>query len=56
MEELVLNKFVTLEDVTHESKWGRILAVVKVNGINVADKMLELGHARPYEGGHKDSW
>jgi endonuclease YncB( thermonuclease family) len=56
MEDLVLNKFVTLEDVLHEKKWGRILAVVKVNGVNVADQMLQLGHARPYEGGHKEEW
>ena len=56
MEDLVLNKMVTLEDVTHEKKWGRILAVVKVDGINVADKMLELGHAHTYEGGHKQEW
>ena len=56
MEELVLNKMVVLEDIEHESKWGRILAVVKVNGINVSDKMIELGHARPYEGARKENW
>ena len=56
MEELVLNKFVTLEDIQHEKKWGRILAVVKVNGVSVSDVMLETGHAKPYEGGHKESW
>ena len=56
MEKLVLNKFVTLEEVEHETKWGRILAVVKVDGVNVADTMLELGHAKPYNGKHKDPW
>jgi endonuclease YncB( thermonuclease family) len=56
MEELVLNKFVVLEEIQHEKKWGRILAVVKVNGVSVSDVMLETGHAKPYEGGHKESW
>ena len=56
MEQLVLNKFVTLEEVEHESKWGRILAVVKINGESVADTMIESGHAKPYEGRHKDPW
>jgi endonuclease YncB( thermonuclease family) len=56
MEDLVLNKFVTLEEIEHETKWGRILAVVKVNGINVSDVMLKSGNARPYEGGHKNGW
>jgi micrococcal nuclease len=56
MEELVLNKYVTLEEVEHESKWGRILAVVKVNGVTISDVMLEMGHAKPYEGGHKENW
>ncbi len=56
LEKMILNKFVTLEEVEHESKWGRILAVVKINGVSVADTMLELGHAKPYEGKHKDPW
>ena len=56
MEKLVLNKFVTLEEVEHESKWGRILAVVKIDGVSVGDTMIELGHAKPYNGKHKDPW
>jgi endonuclease YncB( thermonuclease family) len=56
MEQLVLNKFVTLEEVEHESKWGRILAVVKVDGISAGETMLDLGYAKPYNGKHKDPW
>lgn len=56
MEELVLNQYVTLEEIEHESKWGRILATVKINGKDVSDIMIEKGHAKRYEGGHKENW
>lgn len=52
---LVLNKIVDIEIMNdiHE-KFGRLLAKVSINGISVADKLLSLGLARPYDGGKKD--
>ena len=44
-----------LRDVRHE-KYGRTLARVFVNGLDVAKEMLGAGHARPYSGGKREGW
>ena len=57
MEELVLNKCVYLH-VTGRDKYGRLLGSFDVGGLPIADVMIQEGHARPYDGGKKDtsSW
>lgn len=37
-------------------KYFRVVADVYVDGENLADEMIELGYAHPYDGGKKQSW
>lgn len=37
-------------------RYDRRLAVLRVDGTNVARLMIEAGHARPYSGGRRRSW
>jgi len=37
-------------------KYGRILVEIYVNNICINEKMIEEGHGRLYDGGHKDEW
>lgn len=37
-------------------KYFRILAEVFVDGINLGDELIEVGHAQPYDGGTKPCW
>jgi len=58
LESLILHKNVTLQDVGTE-KYGRILAKVFYNEINLSEWMLKHNYAIPYDGGTKkgpDSW
>jgi endonuclease YncB( thermonuclease family) len=37
-------------------KYGRALALVTAQGIDVSARMIEAGHARPYAGARRMSW
>lgn len=37
-------------------KYGRLLARIKVDGVDLSEEMIRLSYARSYLGGHKDSW
>ena len=38
-------------------KWaGRVLATVTVDGVNVSAVLINMGLARPYDGGKRQSW
>jgi endonuclease YncB( thermonuclease family) len=55
---LVLNKFVTLENISNE-KYGRILADVYINNIHLNELLLRERYAVKYDGGTKQkptSW
>ena len=52
LRSLLLNRCVTLTECGKE-KWGRVLAEVCVDGVNVSDALLAAGHAVPYTGGAK---
>jgi len=54
MEAQVLDKIVTLENVSYD-KYGRVLADVFVNNVNVTDKLLAHNLAVPYDGGTKQT-
>lgn len=52
---LVLNKIVDIEVMNDEhEKFGRLLAKVSIDGVSISNKLLEIGLARPYDGGKKD--
>ena len=58
MADQVLDQLVTLENVSYD-KYGRVLANVFANGVNVADALLAQNLAVPYGGGTKqtpDDW
>jgi tRNA G10 N-methylase Trm11 len=38
------------------NKYFRILADVYVDGVNLADELIQHGHAKSYDGGTKSSW
>ena len=47
---------VQLTDVRY-GKWaGRVLATVTADGVNVSDVLINMGLARPYDGGKRQSW
>jgi len=58
VEHIALNNIVTLENVELE-KYGRILADVYVNNINIGNSLIEKRLAVSYDGGKKqcpDDW
>lgn len=38
------------------SKYFRILADVYIDGVSLADNLIQSGHARPYDGGKRLGW
>ena len=54
VEHIALNNIVTLENVELE-KYGRILADVYVNNINIGNSLIEKRLAVSYDGGKKQS-
>lgn len=52
LRELIMNKIVELKNVEYE-KYGRLMAHVYVNGINVNEWMIQNGHGIVYTGGKK---
>ncbi|MEZ0259533.1 MAG: thermonuclease family protein [Alphaproteobacteria bacterium] len=55
--ELVEGKTVLLYNVEYEKYGGRVLADVKtLDGVDVAQNLINKGLARPYDGGTKQPW
>ena len=53
--EKILDKIVTLENIATE-KYGRVLAdIITPEGLNINQWLIEEGHAKPYDGGKKDT-
>lgn len=55
LERLLSSGAVTLEE-KGQDKYRRTLAIVRVDGRDVAQLMVASGHARPYKGGKRESW
>lgn len=51
----ILNKIVVVECGEFD-KYGRLLGQIYVNDICLNHKMVELGHAKAYDGGTKAGW
>ena len=55
LEELLIGD-VELTNIRY-GKWaGRVLAHVTVNGVDIADVLINKGFARPYDGGKRQGW
>ena len=54
--ELVGNKELLLSEVKNDKYGGRIVATVKVGGVDIAQELLKKGLARVYNGEKKKSW
>ena len=54
--DLVGNKELLLSEVKNDKYGGRIVANVKVGGIDIAQELLKKGLARAYNGKKKKSW
>ena len=54
--ELVGNKELLLSEVENDHYGGRIVANVKVGGVDIAQELLKKGLARVYNGEKKKSW
>ena len=54
--ELVGNKELLLSEVKNDKYGGRIVANVKVGGVDIAQELLKKGLARVYNGKKKKSW
>ena len=54
--ELVGNKELLLSEVKNDRYGGRIVANVKVGGVDIAQELLKKGLARVYNGEKKKSW
>lgn len=55
LTDLIMNKIVYLENVRFE-KYGRILAKVIYNDINISNWLIENNYAHEYQGGKKQEW
>lgn len=55
VEKLRAAKTVELKRM-RRGKYFRILAEVYVDGVNLADLLIDSGHARPYHGGTRMGW
>ena len=55
LRKRVMNQIVTLRNISLE-KYGRILADVYLGDECMNTWMLDHGYAKPYHGGHKESW
>lgn len=56
IKELLPKKFVVKTIKDGKGKFGRILGIPFVDGVNICNKMIEEGHARKYDGGKKIPW
>lgn len=54
--DLVGNKELLLSDIKWDKYGGRIVANVKVEGVDIAEELLKKGLARVYNGEKKKSW
>ena len=54
--DLVGNKELLLSEVKNDKYGGRIVANVKVGGVDIAQELLKKGFARVYNGEKKKSW
>ena len=55
LADLIIGKVIRLENVKNE-KYGRVLADVYLDELNVNNWMLERGFAVKYDGGTKSGW
>jgi endonuclease YncB( thermonuclease family) len=51
----ILDKIVIVECGEFD-KYGRLLGKIHINDLCVNNKMIELGHAKAYDGGTKEGW
>jgi endonuclease YncB( thermonuclease family) len=57
LKEQVLDKIIIVECLEFD-KYGRLLAEIFVEGneVSLSRQMIELGHAKAYDGGTKEGW
>ncbi|HWJ72388.1 MAG TPA: thermonuclease family protein [Kaistia sp.] len=56
MAELISGDHVEVIRSTRKDKYRRTLAIIRVNGVDVARVMIFEGLARPYHGERRQSW
>ena len=56
LKELLKKKKLSINCTKEKGKFGRILADVLADDININKQLFEEGHARPYQGGAKVPW
>ena len=57
VRELILNKDVTIKTKKDKSgKYGRLLACIEIDDIDLSTRLIELGYAKEYLGGTKEDW
>ena len=56
LEVLLTNTPIVLHDPQPDKYFGRIVAYVTADGLNVASLLIDDGYARPYYGGTRKSW
>jgi len=49
-------KKITFSDIKWDKYGGRVVAVVKIDGKNLADELLSANLAKVYDGGKKEGW
>ncbi len=55
LSKRIMNKIVTLKNVSTE-KYGRVLADVYLDDECINEWMIKMGHAKSYDGGHKEAF
>lgn len=49
-------RIIQVSPIQHDKFGGRLIADVYLDGKSLSQTMLEMGYAKPYEGGRKEGW
>jgi micrococcal nuclease len=55
LRELILGKVVTVK-LGEFDKYGRVLANILLDEVDISNELIRLGFGKPYDGGKKSKW
>lgn len=56
LNKLYRNRMGLVTFVKHDKYGGRVIANIKIDGVDLSSKIMDQGWAKPYEGKKKEQW
>ncbi len=56
LKELLPKNFIVKTYKDEKGKFGRVLGIPFVDGVDICQQLIDEGHAREYHGGSKKPW